>query len=358
MTASDDRPHAPPQTRLAIEITKPPSPREARDAPLEEVQMQTHGLQDPVRALAPKSPASSRTVLALAIGFTMLVADITTAASSGATATTTNRFVPVADSHDDEATPSTNFGNAKRLGSDGAAGRRVETEIRFSVSGIAGVVTSAKLRLHIGGDPTSDGPLVFVTSGDWTERGVVWNTRTQPLGSAVADFGALAANAWAEVDVTSSIAGNGKVNFLLRQTSTDGVTFDSREKPGYKPELVVTTADAVSTTTPDTTPPTALGSFAVTTQTASSATVGWSASSDNVGVAGYGLYRDGALVATTTSAASTYTGLACGTSYTLAVDAYDAAGNRSAKRATTAAMGACPAAAASSIKYRYAFSNR
>jgi hypothetical protein len=70
--------------------------------------------------------------------------------------------------------------------------------------------------------------------------------------------------------------------------------------------------------------------------------VSWSASSDNVGVAGYGLYRNGSSTGSTANRSATFSGLACGTSYTLAVDAYDAAGNRSAKASLSAATNACP----------------
>ena len=44
-------------------------------------------------------------------------------------------------------------------------------------------------------------------------------------------------------------------------------------------------------------------------------------------MAGYRLYRNGSVVATTTNSDYSYTGLACDTSHTLAVEAYDSAGN-------------------------------
>jgi hypothetical protein len=63
------------------------------------------------------------------------------------------------------------------------------------------------------------------------------------------------------------------------------------------------------------------------------ATLTWSASTDDVGVTEYGVYRGGTLVATVTSG-TTYidTGLAIG-AYSYTVDAADAAGNRSAQSA-------------------------
>jgi acid phosphatase type 7 len=94
-------------------------------------------------------------------------------------------------------------------------------------------------------------------------------------------------------------------------------------------------------TSADTSPPSAPAGLKVTLATATSIAISWTASTDNVAVAGYHVYRDWAAVATTTATSYTMTGLACGTSYTLSIDAYDAAGNRSAQTAVVAATAAC-----------------
>jgi hypothetical protein len=80
----------------------------------------------------------------------------------------------------------------------------------------------------------------------------------------------------------------------------------------------------------------------MTGSSATSVSLGWNAATDNVGVTGYGLYRDGTLTGTGTPTSTTFSGLACGTSYALAIDAYDAAGNRSAKASMGASTAACP----------------
>jgi phosphatidylinositol-3-phosphatase len=91
----------------------------------------------------------------------------------------------------------------------------------------------------------------------------------------------------------------------------------------------------------DTSAPTAPTPLAVSAVTTTSITLSWGVSTDNVGVVGYGVYRDG--VAVGSSPVTTYAlgGLSCGMSYTLAVDAYDAAGNRSAKSSLTASTSPC-----------------
>lgn len=65
----------------------------------------------------------------------------------------------------------------------------------------------------------------------------------------------------------------------------------------------------------------------------------WTASSDNLGVAGYTVYRAGSAVVTLGSAVTSWsnTGLQPGTSYGYEVDAFDGAGNRSAKSAVVTA---------------------
>ena len=69
----------------------------------------------------------------------------------------------------------------------------------------------------------------------------------------------------------------------------------------------------------------------------------WSAATDNVGVTGYALYLNGTKVGTTTGTSYTYTGLTCGTAYTVGLEAFDAAGNASNLTLATgpAATSAC-----------------
>jgi endoglucanase len=73
--------------------------------------------------------------------------------------------------------------------------------------------------------------------------------------------------------------------------------------------------------------PTALTASAVS---GSSVTLNWAASTDNVGVTGYDVLRDGTVVASSTSTAYQVTGLTPNTSYSFAVRAKDGAGNVSA----------------------------
>ena len=97
------------------------------------------------------------------------------------------------------------------------------------------------------------------------------------------------------------------------------------------------TATAGSTTGGDTTPPSTPSNLAVTGVTASSAALSWSPSTDNVGVSGYRVYRNGTQVGTTTGTTYTDTGLSASTQYKYTVAAYDAAGNVSSQSSSVTA---------------------
>jgi serine protease len=88
-------------------------------------------------------------------------------------------------------------------------------------------------------------------------------------------------------------------------------------------------SNTVNVYTADVVPPTTPGNLVVTGKQTSSITVGWTASSDTYGVAGYDVYRNGIKVGTTTALSSTSSGLTPGTTYSFYVVAFDAAGNRS-----------------------------
>ncbi|MDT9698266.1 glycoside hydrolase family 3 N-terminal domain-containing protein [Streptomyces sp. P17] len=85
----------------------------------------------------------------------------------------------------------------------------------------------------------------------------------------------------------------------------------------------------------DTTAPTAPTGLRATAKTASSVSLAWSAATDNVGVTGYDVYRDGARVTAQPVSGTTFTdtGLSAATAYRYTVRARDAAGNVSAASA-------------------------
>jgi hypothetical protein len=84
--------------------------------------------------------------------------------------------------------------------------------------------------------------------------------------------------------------------------------------------------------------------FVTTGSTQSSISTSWTPSTDDVGVSAYRLYVNSTNVATTTATSHTFSGLSCGTSYALGVEAIDAAGNVSSRATLVASTSACPSA--------------
>ncbi|GAA4198714.1 discoidin domain-containing protein [Streptosporangium oxazolinicum] len=103
--------------------------------------------------------------------------------------------------------------------------------------------------------------------------------------------------------------------------------------------------------------PTVPGNLAVTAKTATTVTLSWSASTDNVGVAGYQVRRGGTVVATVPNSPYTVTGLTPATAYSFTVVARDAAGNTSgasnAVSVTTSASSAAVVSLRSRANSRY-----
>jgi chitodextrinase len=93
-----------------------------------------------------------------------------------------------------------------------------------------------------------------------------------------------------------------------------------------------------NTATSDTTPPSVPSGLRATAFSSSQINLSWSASTDNVGVAGYKVYRNGTLVAALGNVlAYQDTNLAANTSYFYTVSSSDAAGNTSLQSAPTTA---------------------
>jgi hypothetical protein len=144
--------------------------------------------------------------------------------------------------------PSSNYGNETivrlRAGSP-----EYRSYLKFDVTGLAGPVQSAKVRLWV--DDASDvGGTIYRTSNNyngsataWTETGLTWSNAPAIVGGALATAGNAPTGTWIEFDVTAAILGNGIISFLLTTTSTNSLYYSSSEG-GHPPELVVTTGSS------------------------------------------------------------------------------------------------------------------
>jgi chitodextrinase len=87
----------------------------------------------------------------------------------------------------------------------------------------------------------------------------------------------------------------------------------------------------------DTTPPSVPTNLMATAVSSSQINLSWTASTDNVGVTGYKIFRNGSQVNTATGTSYQDTGLTPLTTYTYTVSAYDAANNNSAQSSPASA---------------------
>jgi hypothetical protein len=134
--------------------------------------------------------------------------------------------------------------------------------------------------------------------------------------------------------ILSSVIKNDKLTLTAKEeksgTAHITVRFNSNGKTVDRVQEVI-----VSATPPeDVTTPTAPTNL-IAVPSATSIALSWTASKDNVGVAGYVVSLEGTLIETVTATSVTVTGLSSGLEYTFEVEAFDKAGNKSEKTTVT-----------------------
>jgi chitinase len=113
------------------------------------------------------------------------------------------------------------------------------------------------------------------------------------------------------------------------QTTTYSYTVDAFDAAGNHSAQ----SSAAVATTPDITPPSVPTGLSAAATAGPSVTLNWTPSTDNVGVTGYTIYKGGSFLTTVAATSYVDNAVVSGGSYTYTVDAFDAAGNHSAKSA-------------------------
>ncbi|MFI7421169.1 glycosyl hydrolase family 18 protein [Nonomuraea sp. NPDC049684] len=142
-----------------------------------------------------------------------------------------------------------------------------------------------------------------------------------PLASASSVAYAAAWAPWTAYTAGTVVTYNG-VDYVCLQAHTS--------QPGWEPPNVAALWKVSGGGGSDTTAPSVPGNLRSTGVTNTSVALAWDASTDNVAVTGYEVYRGGTLVTTVTGTTYNDTGLTASTAYSYTVRARDAAGNRSA----------------------------
>ncbi|GIH11491.1 hypothetical protein Rhe02_95580 [Rhizocola hellebori] len=178
-----------------------------------------------------------------------------------------------------------------------------------------------------GGDTTPPSTVSGLSSPSKTSTSVSlsWTAATDNVG--IAGYN-IYRNGATTPTATTSGTGTTYTDSGLAASTTYTYTVKARDAAGnvsaaFSNQISVTTNASGG----DTTPPSVPGSLRVTGTTNNSIALAWNASTDNVGVTGYNLYRGGALVTTVTGLTYNDTGRSACSSYSYTVRARDAAGN-------------------------------
>jgi chitodextrinase len=160
-----------------------------------------------------------------------------------------------------------------------------------------------------------------------TQVDLVWQASRDTRGGSVAGYGVYRDSVLIATVTTTQLS-----DTAVSPSTTYSYTVDAVDTVGNRSAqsapLVVTTPS-----TPDQTPPNAPDGLSAAAVSPTQVNLSWSAATDNVGVAGYGVYRDGVLIATVPTTAYSDTAASPSTTYSYTVDAFDAANNRSAPSA-------------------------
>ncbi|GEC06529.1 hypothetical protein SSP24_41840 [Streptomyces spinoverrucosus] len=179
------------------------------------------------------------------------------------------------------------------------------------------------------GDPDEDTMMAAAEQLDLGYLAWSWSGNTDPILDLAIDFDPSRLSSWGQRIFHGA---NG-----IAQTSKEATIFGGG-------------------TPTDTQPPTAPGTPSASAVTSTSVTLTWPAATDNVRVTAYDVVRvAGASEPTAASSATdtaTVSGLTAGTTYTFAVYARDATGNRSPRSATVTVTTADAPAVACSVGYR------
>ena len=166
-----------------------------------------------------------------------------------------------------------------------------------------------------------------VSDNSWDEY-TVTSANGPALGSVLASSPPVTGGTWIAFDVTSYVTGEGLINFGVSTAGPTAIGLASRESGANSPQLIVD----FQTGAPDTQAPEVPDGLTANASSPTQVDLSWNASTDNMAVAGYTIYRDGTEFATVSDTSLSYsdTTVVSATTYQYSVDAFDAAGNHSA----------------------------
>jgi chitodextrinase len=186
--------------------------------------------------------------------------------------------------------------------------------------------------------PTADTTapvLSSVTAANITSSSATISWTTNEPADTQVEYGTTTAYGAATPVVSTLVTAHSQSLTGLNPSTTYQYRVKSKDAAGN----LATSGNGTFTTAPlpDTTAPSIPGNLAASVLSTVQINLSWSASTDNVGVAGYRVYRNGVQVGTTVTPGYSDSGLLAATLYSYRVAAYDAAGNVSAQSSAVSA---------------------
>ncbi|AUC86692.1 peptidase S8 [Polaribacter sp. ALD11] len=186
-----------------------------------------------------------------------------------------------------------------------------------STSLTKGVSSTITITPTWAGASYNEGYAVFIDynkDGDFTDNGeTVWTktaSKTKPVSGSF-------------TVPTSATTGATRMRVVMQYNTVPSAcgTYNYGETEDYTVNITGSSADTIAPTAP-----TNVSASAITQTTA---TLSWTASTDNVGVTGYEIFSNGTSVGTVTATSANITGLTANTSYSYTIKANDGAENTS-----------------------------
>jgi chitodextrinase len=208
--------------------------------------------------------------------------------------------------------------------------------VKFDLAALDGAVDRAIVKVYVGNIHSNTTSYTIETRGiaddSWSESTITYANQPSESGTSLGTARVDTEGVYVSFDVSSYVSKqtDSRVSFRIHGIDDDaGADYRTKE---YSDSLThpILVINGGSSTTSDTEAPTAPASVTATAASSSQIDLSWTASTDNVGVAGYKVFRDGVEIASTTATNYSDTGLRPSTTYSYVVKSYDAAGNVSA----------------------------
>jgi PKD repeat protein len=147
-------------------------------------------------------------------------------------------FVPTDDAYVRSTSPGANAGGDVTIRTYHSSSSDTYSYLKFTLSGVTGPVSSVRLRIFVTDGSAVAGKIYGVADTSWSEGTITW-TNKPAVGSLLGSGTSAPVGTWVEINLGTSISGNGTYSLVLKDGSSDAAWYSSKEGANA-PQLVVT----------------------------------------------------------------------------------------------------------------------